>query len=163
MKAVHELTWLEKLDRTVVLMHCSMSASANIIAGFFPPSSNESFLQYGALRSVISLAVAVLPVNEINGTSGWDTNASPARGPVPKTMLTTPGGKPRGCNHVLNRNIYLIKMSCKMHAGNKRKLKLAMYPRKGELKNLSQIHTQIPHQLPLIADTSSRQWLKSFH
>ncbi len=114
---MHELTWLEKLDRTVVLMHCSMSASANIIAGFFPPSSSESLLQYGALRSVISLAVAVLPVNEINGTSGWDTSASPARGPVPKTMLITPGGKPRKSTHGLYRNITSIRMSSKVNAG----------------------------------------------
>lgn len=39
-------------------------------------------------------AVAVEPVKETNGTSGWPTRASPAFGPVPKTMLTTPGGTP---------------------------------------------------------------------
>ncbi len=42
----------------------------------------------------MSRAVAVEPVKEINGTSGWPTSASPALGPVPNTMLTTPGGTP---------------------------------------------------------------------
>lgn len=39
-------------------------------------------------------AVAVEPVKETNGMSGWPTRASPALGPVPNTMLTTPAGTP---------------------------------------------------------------------
>lgn len=39
-------------------------------------------------------AVAVEPVKEMRGTSGWLTRALPALGPVPNTMLTTPGGTP---------------------------------------------------------------------
>lgn len=42
----------------------------------------------------MSWAVAVEPVKETRGTSGWPTRASPAFGPVPNTMLTTPGGTP---------------------------------------------------------------------
>lgn len=59
-----------------------------------PPSSRESFLQWGALSWVIRSAVGWLPVKEITGTSGWDTRASPTLGPVPNTILITPGGTP---------------------------------------------------------------------
>lgn len=92
----------------MVSMHWSRFASAKMMAGFLPPSSSDSFLQYGALRSVMRWAVAVEPVKEINGTSGWPTRASPALGPVPNTTLTTPGGTPAEihrsaslCNHLL--------------------------------------------------------------
>ena len=37
---------------------------------------------------------AVLPVNDIKGTLGCLTSASPARGPTPNTIFTTPGGTP---------------------------------------------------------------------
>lgn len=88
------VTWFEKLERMVVSMTWSRSASAKTRAGFLPPSSSESFLQKGALSSVMSRAVAVEPVKEMRGTSGWLTRALPALGPVPNTMLTTPGGTP---------------------------------------------------------------------
>lgn len=39
-------------------------------------------------------AVGWLPVKEIKGTSRWDTRASPTLGPVPNTILITPGGTP---------------------------------------------------------------------
>lgn len=78
----------------VVSTHWSRSASAKTRAGFLPPSSRESFLQKGALSSVMTRAVAVEPVKEMRGTSGWLTRALPALGPEPNTMLTTPGGTP---------------------------------------------------------------------
>lgn len=87
-------TWLAKLDLTVAGIHSSRLASSKMIAGFLPPSSRESFLQWGALSWVIRSAVGWLPVKEIKGTSGWDTRASPALGPVPNTILITPGGTP---------------------------------------------------------------------
>ena len=43
---------------------------------------------------MIVLPVAVSPVNEITGTSGWATSAAPASSPTPCTMLNTPGGTP---------------------------------------------------------------------
>lgn len=89
-------TWLAKLDRRVVGMHWLKSASSKTIAGFLPPSSRESFLQCGALFSMIRWAVSVLPVKEMRGTSGWQTRASPALAPVPNTMFTTPWGIPHG-------------------------------------------------------------------
>lgn len=89
-------TWLAKLDRRVVGMHWLKSASSKMIAGFLPPSSRESFLQCGALFSMIRWAVRVLPVKEMRGTSGWQTRASPALAPVPNTMFTTPWGIPHG-------------------------------------------------------------------
>jgi hypothetical protein len=42
-----------------------MSASANTIVGFLPPSSSESFLNFGAATRAISAPVFVPPVNEI--------------------------------------------------------------------------------------------------
>ena len=87
-------TWLAKLDLTVVGMHSARLASSKIMAGFLPPSSRESFLQWGALSCVMRSAVGWLPVKEMRGTSGWDTRASPTLGPVPNTIFTTPGGTP---------------------------------------------------------------------
>lgn len=46
----------------------------------------------------MSLAVAVEPVKDTNGMSGWPTIAFPAFGPVPNTTLTTPGGTPTETN-----------------------------------------------------------------
>ena len=44
----------------------------------------------------MSCAVAVEPVKEMSGMSGWPTIALPAFRPVPNTILTTPGGTPAG-------------------------------------------------------------------
>lgn len=100
-------------------MHWSRFASAKTMAGFLPPSSSESFLQYGALRSVMRWAVAVEPVKEINGTSGWPTRASPALGPVPNTMLTTPGGTPTEMDGWASflRELLCIQAGSQMHCG----------------------------------------------
>lgn len=87
-------TWLAKLDLTVAGIQSSRLASSKMMAGFLPPSSRESFLQWGALSWVMRSAVGWLPVKEIKGTSGWDTRASPTLGPVPNTILITPGGTP---------------------------------------------------------------------
>lgn len=57
-------------------------------------TSKESLLQYGAAFSAIRTPVTVPPVNDNIGTFGCVTNASPARGPSPYTMLHTPLGSP---------------------------------------------------------------------
>ncbi len=63
------------------------SKSANTIAGFLPPSSSESFLNFGAAAAAIVAPVRVLPVNEIALTSACSTSGWPTPGPVPCTML----------------------------------------------------------------------------
>src|SRR5690554_5531152 len=62
--------------------------------GFFPPSSNDNFLNIGAAVRAICSPVFVPPVNEIALIFGWLTIASPALGPNPCTIFNTPGGKP---------------------------------------------------------------------
>ncbi|KAG7254897.1 hypothetical protein CRUP_022949, partial [Coryphaenoides rupestris] len=53
-------------------------------------------------------AVAVEPVKDSSGTSGWRTSASPALCPVPNTTLTTPGGTPAGLISPWNFPLYLL-------------------------------------------------------
>lgn len=72
----------------------SQAQSAKMIAGFLPPSSSESFLNFGAAIDAILSPALVLPVNEMAFTSGCDTIASPAPGPVPCRIFNTPAGKP---------------------------------------------------------------------
>ena len=50
------------------------------------------------MSACILLPTGVLPVNEITGTLGWVTIASPALGPVPNTILQTPAGRPEEIN-----------------------------------------------------------------
>ena len=57
-------------------------------------TSSDSLLTKGAETLCILLPTAVLPVNEMTGTEECFTRASPALGPVPLTMLHTPGGRP---------------------------------------------------------------------
>lgn len=57
-------------------------------------TSSESFLTKGAEMAWILWPTAVLPVNDIRGTFGCLTSASPALGPTPNTMFTTPGRRP---------------------------------------------------------------------
>ena len=57
-------------------------------------TSSDSLLTKGAEMAWILCPTAVLPVNDIKGTFGCLTSASPARGPTPNTMFTTPGGTP---------------------------------------------------------------------
>ena len=99
--------------------HFSKSTSANTIPAFFPPSfikrivrttvnncyivtSRDSFLQYGAVTCCILCPIIVLPVNDTRGTSGCVVIASPALGPVPKTILQTPGGSPNNIKFLYN-------------------------------------------------------------
>eukprot|EP01139_Manchomonas_bermudensis_P009730 Amastigsp_a339490_9.p7 type:complete len:103 gc:universal Amastigsp_a339490_9:690-998(+) len=61
---------------------------------FLPPSSSETFLACRAAVLAMISPTAVEPVNETAGTPGCATSGAPHDGPVPKTMLTTPGGTP---------------------------------------------------------------------
>ena len=86
--------WFWKDERRLVLIASSMSASAKTTFGFLPPSSSESFLNFGATTAAIEAPVAVPPVNETALTSECPVNAGPTLGPKPCTMLSTPGGRP---------------------------------------------------------------------
>src|SRR5690348_7024289 len=70
------------------------SASANTIAGFLPPISNETFLNDLAADSAMAAPVRVDPVNETALIPGCSTIALPTESPVPCTMFSTPGGRP---------------------------------------------------------------------
>src|SRR5699024_12691080 len=74
-----------------------------MILGFFPPSSKESFLNSEAAIFEICDPVFVPPVNETAFTRGCLTIASPASGPVPCTILSTPIGKPTFLQISLNK------------------------------------------------------------
>lgn len=50
------------------------------------------------------------PVKEMSGTSGWRTRALPALGPVPNTMLTTPGGTP--AHRVMGSSVGVLLCDC---------------------------------------------------
>src|SRR6266446_7786223 len=62
--------------------------------GFFPPSSNVTFLNIGAHASATFFPVTVPPVKEIVLIFGCAVIAAPTFGPVPWTMLSTPFGRP---------------------------------------------------------------------
>src|SRR5207247_4346014 len=47
---------------------------------------------------------SVEPVKETTATSGWCSNASPTVPPGPKTMFTTPSGKPASYRISTNRS-----------------------------------------------------------
>ena len=72
----------------------SRSASFRTTTAFLPPSSSETRLRRRAARSAIDLPVDEWPVNEMTGTSGDSTIASPTSPPEPVTRFTTPAGKP---------------------------------------------------------------------
>jgi hypothetical protein len=75
--------WFQKLERIDVAMHSSRSASAKITFGFLPPSSSDSYLNFGAAAAATFAPVIVPPVNEIAATSSCSQRAAPAPGPVP--------------------------------------------------------------------------------
>src|SRR5690606_24585545 len=62
--------------------------------GFFPPNSNESFLNIGAAVRAMFSPVFVPPVKEIALMFLCSTMACPAEGPLPCTMFKTPFGSP---------------------------------------------------------------------
>ena len=92
--AVHRSPLRENTPKIVASMAASRSASANTIAGLLPPSSIDRPLRNGAALPKISCPVLLSPVNEISGTSGCFTSASPASSPRPLTRLNTPSGSP---------------------------------------------------------------------
>ena len=79
----------------------------------YAPTSNDTLLKWGAQSWLMCLPTAVEPVKETSLTSGCFTRASPARGPEPNTMFTTPAGRPASCrtcggeNWISVSNIYL--------------------------------------------------------
>ncbi len=79
------------------------SASSITITAFLPPSSREMRLLRRAPRVATSVPVSVDPVNEMSGTCGCSTMASPTSEPVPITRLTTPGGNPASSSTSINR------------------------------------------------------------
>lgn len=92
--AVQRSPLRENTPKIVASIAASRSASAKTIAGLFPPSSIDSPLRCGAALAKISCPVELSPVNEMSGTSGCFTSASPASSPRPLTRLKTPGGSP---------------------------------------------------------------------
>jgi hypothetical protein len=84
-------------------------------AGFFPPSSSETFFTIGAVFSIILAPIAVDPVKEISGTSGCKTSASPASCPYPKTMLQTPAGRPASTINLHSSNAVVEVISEGLH------------------------------------------------
>ena len=89
---MHRSPFSEKTPNSVESIAASRSASANTTAGDLPPSSIESPLSIGAALAKISWPVLLSPVNEISGTPGCLTSASPASSPSPFTRLNTPPG-----------------------------------------------------------------------
>src|SRR5437763_5637986 len=81
----------------------SRSASAKMMLGFFPPSSNETFLYNGAAAYATFFPVTVPPVNEIVLIFGCAVIAAPTLGPVPWTTLSTPLGNPASAQISHNR------------------------------------------------------------
>ena len=92
--AVQRSPLSEKTPNSVESIAASRSASANTTAGDLPPSSIERPLSIGAALPKISAPVELSPVNEISGTPGCFTSASPASSPSPLTRLNTPFGSP---------------------------------------------------------------------
>ena len=92
--AVQRSPFSENTPNTVASSACSRSASAKTTAGLLPPSSIERPFRNGAAFAKISCPVELSPVNEMSGTSGCFTSASPASSPSPLTRLNTPRARP---------------------------------------------------------------------
>src|SRR5260370_6100798 len=75
-------------------MATSRSASAKMMFGFLPPSSNETFLNNGAHAFATLRPVTVPPVNEMVLIFGCAVIPAPTFGPVPCTTMSTPFGIP---------------------------------------------------------------------
>ena len=79
----HISPWFENDELIVVFNILSKSQSAKMMLGFFPPNSNESFLNIGAATRAISAPVFVPPVKEIMGIFGCAVMAEPTLCPYP--------------------------------------------------------------------------------
>src|SRR5262245_51444852 len=97
MRSAHKQT-CPVLVNTASLTPCAVSSksqSANTIAAFFPPSSNETGFTVDATAFMIAAPVRDSPVKVIASTSSCVVRNSPAEsGPKPWTTLKTPGGRP---------------------------------------------------------------------
>ena len=71
-----------------------MSASANTMLGFLPPSSSAIFFTVPEAAAMIRLPVATPPVKETRSTRGSSLSGAPAFGPSPTTRFATPAGSP---------------------------------------------------------------------
>ena len=81
--AVQRSPLREKTPKIVASIAASRSASAKTTAGDLPPSSIDRPFRYGAALAKMSCPVRLSPVNEMSGTSGCLTSASPASSPSP--------------------------------------------------------------------------------
>ena len=91
---MHRSPLSENTPKIVASIAASRSASAKTTAGDLPPSSIDRPFRCGAAFAKMSCPVRLSPVNEISGTSGCLTSASPASSPSPCTRLNTPAGTP---------------------------------------------------------------------
>ena len=72
--------------------------------GLLPPSSSVTRFNPSTAVRMISLPVAVCPVNATFRTPGCRTSAAPTSGP-PITTFTTPGGNPASSTSCINRSV----------------------------------------------------------
>ena len=96
-RSVPRHTWpqLANTERIVPSIAASKSQSANTIAGFLPPISNDTGRAPLDAAFMIASPVRVSPVKVMALTSGWEVTNSPAEpGPNPCTTLYTPFGTP---------------------------------------------------------------------
>ena len=82
----------DKAPEPVDVSMVSKSQSAKMILGFFPPNSNDSFLNCGAAVRLMVSPVFVPPVNDIALISRCEVIADPVFCPEPCTMFNTPFG-----------------------------------------------------------------------
>src|SRR4030095_4397989 len=95
--------WLLNDDCIVIFIIFSQLQSAKMIFGFFPPNSNDNFLNIGAATDAILAPAFVLPVKEIAFISGCLMIASPVVFPLPCTIFNTPLGNPASLQMRLNK------------------------------------------------------------
>ena len=87
--AVQRWPVVPNADQRMPSVARSRSASAMTTMPFLPPSSRLSRFRRRPARSAMRRPVADEPVNEITGTSGESTIASPTSAPAPVTRLTS--------------------------------------------------------------------------
>ncbi|CAB5112547.1 unannotated protein [freshwater metagenome] len=79
---------------TALSIAASISASAKIMCGFFPPSSRANFLTVSAAACIIVWPVVNPPVKETKSTRGSLMSRDPTTEPGPKIKFATPFGVP---------------------------------------------------------------------